>query len=303
MQPTDIVLKSLQYIDDNLNEQIRLEKISSYFGYSTYYFSRIFKNVMGISVMRYVKKRKLIKASDAIIRGQKIIDAAMDYGYMSQSSFTKAFKQEFGFSPSILKAMIVQIEYFGGNDMKCVFYNQTNIHLTKDELYSILEKEWNNLGLNNKELSKIYEFACNSYKDRKRYSGDDYITHLLNVAIILTQMEASSNVILAGLMCDILVKTDVTEEELLQKIPKDIAKLVMESNTFHMSEDFSSDNDDVIMIKLAERLHNMRTIDFMEDVKQKMKAKETIELFLPLANKIQNNKLIAELNDLALKYV
>lgn len=300
-----VINKSLRYIDDNLEKQLSIMDIASHFGYSEFHFSRVFKSEMGITVMEYVTKRKLIKASREIIKGHKVIDAAFQYGWLSHSGFTKAFKQEFGFSPALLKTMIVEIERLGGNTMNHIFMKQTEEHATKEQLFDILKNEAEYMGseVDLKKLQYIYEFACQAYKGRKRYSGDEYITHPLNVAILLCQMEADENVIYAGLLCDILEKAETSIEMLLKFVPKEAAKIVIQIKEFDTKQMDITENEEVVMVKLAERLHNMRTIEFMEEKKKSVKAKETFDLFMPIARRLGNVKLLEELNDLVLKYV
>lgn len=305
MESKDVIMKSLRFIEDNLEVQLNIVDIASYLGYSEYHFSRMFKCQMEVSVMEYVKRRKLIKASDGIIKGEKIIDVAFRYGWLSHSGFTKAFKQEFGISPVLLKAMIMQIDCLGGNTMNHVFMGQTEEHATKEQLYEMLKEACakNESTIDEKKLEKVYEAACIFYAGKTRYSGDAYITHTLNVAIILTQMEANENVICAGLLCDVLQKTEISVEALKSKVPGDVANIVIRLKEFNAKQINIIEDEEVVMVKLAERLHNMRTIEFMDEKIKVIKAKETIDLFLPIARKMGNQKLIEEMNDLAIKYI
>jgi len=306
MGNNEIILKSLRYIDENVEEQICLADISSYIGYSEYHFSRLFKCHMGVSVMEYVKKRKLIKASDEILKGEKIINVAFNNGYLTHSGFTKAFKQEFGFSPALLRAMIMQLNCLeGGNTMSHVFMNQTDIHATKEELLAILQADIQkeNIQISEAKLMKVYNFSCSAYEEIKRYSKDEYVTHPINVAIILANMGASENAVLAGLLCDVLSKTDTTQNMLSDNISEEVKDIVLKLKYFDTDKIELNDSEDAVMVKIAERLHNMRTVDFMDEKKKAIKAKETIERFMPIASRIGNERLMAELNDLSLKYM
>ena len=300
-----IIFNSLKYIEININEPIKAEDIAKNAGYSLYHFSRIFKKQMGLSIMDYVKERRLIKASEEISNGKKIIDIAFNCGYQSHSGFTKAFKNKFGFSPALLRAFSFQINSLGGNcNMSHVFMNYTPIHSTKEELYEILIKtiDKNMLEYDNEKINKAYELACIAYDGKKRYSEDDYVTHLINVAILLSEMEANEETVVASLLHDIILEeSSISFEEVKKEFSNrtiDIIKGVMEFN-----RDDNIIDEDVIMIKLAERLHNMRTIEFMNESRWKEKAKETLEIFLPIAVKLNNEKIIAELNDLSVKYI
>lgn len=306
MDSKKVILDSLKYIDNNLERQLKLLDISTYMGYSEYHFSRLFKNYMGVTVMEYVKKRKLITASEEILKGDKIIDVALNKGYMSHGGFTKAFKQEFGFAPALLRAMVMQVDYLeGGKIMSHVFMEKTEEHATKEDLFEKLKGEINKQSIEvyMVELEDIYKFACQSYKDIKRYSGDEYLTHPLNVAIILVQMGAAKEAIFAGMLCDILVKTDITQEIMSKMVSPKVMGILTELKNFDGKQMELGENENVIMVKLAERLHNMRTVEYMDEKSKVLKARETIELFIPIANKLGNNKLVAELNDLSLLYI
>ncbi len=294
------------YIENNLSEPIDLETIAGNIGYSPYHFSRLFKSYMGISVMDYVKHRKLIKASDNILNGAKIIDVAIGNGYESHSGFTKAFKNEFGFSPSLLRAIKLQLDCInGGNAMKHVFMKQMDIHATKEELYEVLTQaiKEKRLGYSIDRIEKGYEFACETYKGIKRYSGDEYITHPLNVAIILVEMETEVDVVIAGMLCDAMLKTGLSEAKIADETTDKVKDILMQAKQFDARSIDDIMMEEVVLLKLAERLHNMRTVEFMDEKERKEKAEETLKLFIPICNKVGNSKLRSELNDLALKYM
>ncbi|WP_341478144.1 HD domain-containing protein [Clostridium chromiireducens] len=300
-----IVFNCLKYIENNISESITAEDIANKAGYSLYYFSRIFKKQMGLSIMEYVKERRLIKASDEISNGKKIIDVALEYGYQSHSGFTKAFKNKFGFSPALLRAFRFQIDCLGGNNnMRHAFMRSTNIHATKEELFEVLRttiKE-NMLEYNQERIEKAYEFACIEHEGEKRYSGDDYVTHSVNVAIILSEMGASEEAVIAGLLHDIILEKSSTHiNKVISEFSKRIVEMVMYLKRSNIYE--SMNDEDVIMVMLADRIHNMRTIEFIDKMRWKEKAKETLDVFSPIAARLNNEKVIAELNDLSLKYI
>ena len=292
----------LKYIDEHLEETLMVKKLAKVAGYSEYHFIRVFKECMNITIMEYVCKRRLMKASEDILLGEKIIDVAMKYGWKSHSGFTKAFKKEFGFSPSLLRAMKFSVENLGGSAMSHEFLGTTKVGATKEELFAILQNKMklNGVYVERNRLIKIYRTACSAYGNVKRYSGEEYVTHLLNVSIVLAEIGATANVILAGMFCDVSKKGVVSLADLSIDLPKEIHDIIVKVQD--TSPDLTIATDDVILIKLAERLHNMRTIEFIDESKKQQKAKETIELFIPLARKLGNKKLIDELNDLSMKY-
>lgn len=300
-----IVFNSLKYIEKNISESITADDIANEAGYSLYYFSRMFKKQMGLSIMEYVKERRLIKASEEISNGKKIIDVALEYGYQSHSGFTKAFKNKFGFSPALLRAFRFQIDCLGGNyNMSHVFMKSTNIHAAKEELFEILRStiKENMFEYDQERIKKAYEFACVEHDGEKRYSGDEYVTHTINVAIILAEMGASEEAVIAGLLHDIILeKPSAHINKITSEFSKRIVKIITDVKRVNINECIN--DEDAIMVMLADRIHNMRTIEFIDNTRWKEKAKETLDVFSPIAVRLNNRKIIAELNDLSLKYI
>jgi GTP pyrophosphokinase len=306
MENEGSILRSLKYIENHLDEQITLESVAGHLGYSVYHFSRIFKTHMGVTVMEYVRQRKLIKASEDILNDVLIIDVAIKNGYQTHSGFTKAFKKEFGFSPALLKAFKQQLKCIeGGYTMEHVFMKQPNTHTSKEELYTFLTQviEENKLSYNMNRIRKAYELACTVYHGMERYSGEEYVTHPLNVGIILAELEADEEVVIAGMLCDSILKTSLTEDKIASNTSDKVKKILVQAAHFNPSNQDVSMMEEVILLKLAERLHNMRTVEFMDEKIRIDKAKETIELFMPFCKRIGNEKMMSELSDLALKYV
>lgn len=315
----DIILLCIQYIEDNIKEELTVECISKKMGYSKYHFSRIFREQMGLALMEYVKERRLFRATEDIMLGKRILDVAIEYGYQTHSGFTKAFRRKYGFSPAFIHAIYIQRLLEGGNcymnqdkiyENANMFLKGTENYKEPKELYGrLIESIQNNKIFDDfKVLEKAYDLACLAHQGQKRKSGEDYVTHSINVAIILTEMEADEETIIAGLLHDIIEeKTGVTLKEVEKDFSVKVAKMIDDVTNFN--ERYSriinkeSFDDHVIMIKLADRLHNMRTIEFMESQRWKEKAKETIEIFSPIAAKFNSSKLKAELDNLALKYV
>ncbi len=301
MKSNHITNESLvRYIEEHLKEYLSVQILANYFGYSEFHFSRLFKKQMGVPAMEYVCKRRLYVASEEILKGAKIIDVAFEFGWQSHSSFTKSFKREFGFSPSILKAMKIEIEDLGGSAMKNILMEQTNKNASKEELVEILKETIIRNGIEfDASLERVIQCATEVYLGIKRYSGDDYITHTLNVAIILAQLEADIYTIEAGLFCDAAKKSERFTMELLKEFSPKLQALVGEVSDAELS-DMSRLSDYALLIKIAERLHNMRTVEFIDENKKKIKAKETVDIFMPIARRLGNEKVIAELNDLSI---
>ena len=169
-------------------------------------------------------------------------------------------------------------------------------------------------------IRKAYEFANELHKGQKRQSGDPYITHPLNVAYILSEMHADKDTICAGLLHDTIEDIDtVTKEEIAELFNKEIANLVdgvtkiskmnfsskAEQNLANTRKIITGLTDDVriIIIKLADRLHNMRTLEHKSEFKQKENALETMEIFVPLAYYIGAYRIKSELEDISFRYL
>lgn len=303
MDKKEIITESLVYIEKNLKQKISIEEIADYVGYSKFYFSRMFKQEMNISIMEYVKERKVICALGSILQGNKILDVAIEYGWESHSGFIKAFKSYYGFSPSLLYAMNLEIIHLGGRNMRnYAFYEKTDEHMSKEDLFKLLERKMTENKLDTTELGTVYNFCQKSYANKKRYSGDEYITHLLNVSLLLVQIGSEVNVVYAGMFCDVFRKTDVLIDDIKKYLPKDVAQIIIRLRGYDIEKDGLKD-EECAVIKMAERLHNMRTIEYMEESEKKRRAKETISIFMPVARKLKNEKVINELNNLSIKYV
>lgn len=170
-----------------------------------------------------------------------------------------------------------------------------------------------------KKIEKAYRIASELHKDQKRKSGEPYIIHPINVAYILTKFKADSDTICAGLLHDTLEDTNITKEQIAYEFNDSIAELVdgvtkMRRLNFETKLDQNLANNRkiitglmkdvrIIIIKLADRLHNMRTLEFMKPEKQKEISLETMTLFVPLANLVGIYWVKCELEDLALLYL
>mgnify|MGYP001302338768 FL=1 len=170
--------------------------------------------------------------------------------------------------------------------------------------------------LNPETLGKAYNFAIDAHKNQKRDSGDPYAIHPIAVASILTELKLDSATIATGLLHDTIEDTKVTYETVKKEFGEEVANLVEGVTKISELEDKASDDSKaenfrkliiatskdirVLLVKLADRLHNMRTIKFVKD-KDKMirKAKETMEVYAPLADRMGMNRIRDELEDLS----
>ena len=183
----------------------------------------------------------------------------------------------------------------------------------------IAEMKKHNKRTDTKLITKAYEYALSHHGDQKRKSGEPYIVHPMQVAYILSTLGLDDATICAALMHDLAEDTDVTIEDIAKEFSTEIADMVNgvtklgkinyvsreEEQVENYRKMFLAMGKDirVILIKLADRLHNMRTLKYLSRDRQIANAKETMELYAPLANRLGVYSLKWELEDLAFKYL
>ncbi len=186
-----------------------------------------------------------------------------------------------------------------------------------DKLIEKINNNCHNVDIN--FVNKAYEFSVNAHKDQKRESGEPYIIHPLEVACILAELGLDTSTIVAGLLHDVIEDTEYTYEDICEIFSAEVADLVegvtkLGKFKYKTKEEQQADNVRkmllamakdirVILIKLADRLHNMRTLKYMPEDKQKEKAKEVLDIYAPLAHRLGISKVKWELEDLALRYL
>ncbi len=187
-----------------------------------------------------------------------------------------------------------------------------------DELIKSIKKYRPNTDLS--MIEKAYQTAKNAHEGQKRKSGEPYIIHPICVAIILAELELDKETIVAGLLHDVVEDTAMSIEDVAKEFGDEIALLVdgvtkltqlnysvdkMELQAENLRKMFLAMAKDirVVLVKLADRLHNMRTMQYQKPEKQKEKSKETLEIYSPIAGRLGISKIKVELDDLAMKYL
>ena len=192
---------------------------------------------------------------------------------------------------------------------------------SKEELFKMLK---DNLSyLSDEEISlieKAYRYADEKHKGQKRKSGEEYIIHPLSVAIILSNLKTDPDTIIAGLLHDVVEDTGTSLDEIKDQFGEGVRDLVdgvtkltqlnlvndkVELQAENLRKMFLAMAKDirVIIIKLADRLHNLRTLEYQSEEKQKEKALETLEIYSPIANRLGISKIKVNMDDLSLFYL
>jgi GTP diphosphokinase / guanosine-3',5'-bis(diphosphate) 3'-diphosphatase len=189
----------------------------------------------------------------------------------------------------------------------------SNADLLLEEVSSYLK------GKDVEHIRQALEFSSTAHQGQTRLSGDPYVSHPIAVARILAPLHLDAQAIMAALLHDVMEDTQTSKEELSEKFSKQVAELVdglskLNKIEFETKEDAQAENFRkmllamtrdvrVILIKLADRLHNMRTLGALARSKTKRIARETMEIYAPIANRLGLNTIYQELEDLSFKYL
>ncbi|MBQ6493975.1 MAG: bifunctional (p)ppGpp synthetase/guanosine-3',5'-bis(diphosphate) 3'-pyrophosphohydrolase [Erysipelotrichaceae bacterium] len=189
---------------------------------------------------------------------------------------------------------------------------------TREELYDQI-----NSYIKNPEslelIDKVYDYAYEKHKDQKRRSGEPYFVHVLNVAYELAKLKVDPSTLCAGLLHDVLEDCDVTKEEFIELFGEEIYQIVeavtkISNLKFTDEKEYQATNHRkiliamakdvrVILVKLVDRLHNMRTLEYLPEEKQKRIARETLDVYAPIAHRLGIAEIKNELEDLSFYYL
>src|ERR1700758_3331014 len=195
----------------------------------------------------------------------------------------------------------------------------TNV-LTVTKFRDLMKRMQANRPADDLELvKKAYDYSMKHHAGQTRASGEPYLVHPLEVALVLSEMKMDSIAVAAGLLHDSVEDTSVTVTDIRQEFGEQVAHIVegvtkISKIDFVTKEEQQAENlrkmmlamvDDirVILIKLADRLHNMRTLEHLEPERQQKIARETLDIYAPIAHRLGMGKIRGELEDLGFKYV
>src|SRR5436305_14043117 len=168
-------------------------------------------------------------------------------------------------------------------------------------------------------IQRAYDFSLQHHSGQTRASGEPYVVHPLEVALVLAEMKLDSTAIAAGLLHDAVEDTGVTNNQIVEKVGPSvahigegvtkIAKINLASREERQAENVRkmvlamTDDIRVVLIKLADRLHNMRTLEHLPAERQQQIARETLDIYAPIAHRLGMGKIRGELEDLGFRYV
>lgn len=222
----------------------------------------------------------------------------------------------------ILQVYLTKFNILQNNNKLYNVVDKVGKKMTYQKTFDELKKELVNQKRTNEDIEQIecaYLWAKELHEGQYRISQEPYIMHPVEVAKILVDLKLDKNTIISAFLHDILEDTETTPEQMEEKFGKDVVNLVqgvtkLSKYQFKSKEERQAENfrrmliamaQDIriVVLKLADRLHNMRTLSFMAAAKQKKIAQETIDIFAPLANRLGMGKIKAELEDLSLRYL
>jgi len=200
MDNREIIQSSIDYIEQNLKTEITAQELSVIVGFSIFHYYRLFKSAVGMPVMQYIVKRKLLNAIYDISQGEKMINTALSYGFDTHAGFYKAFKREIGYTPSnFLKTHKAKKPY------KVNLFKEEHIMITHKKISEII-KNW---GLQNETIKDIIYESTGNHNNSAYYVGDDYVIKFTaNLGKLKNHIELSKAIENVGLFAATTIKTN-----------------------------------------------------------------------------------------------
>ncbi|MFV0598773.1 MAG: helix-turn-helix domain-containing protein, partial [Bacteroidales bacterium] len=230
-----IIQNSINYIEENLKSDILVEELSEMAGYSTFHFYRIFYAIVGMPIMQYITRRRLLNAIYEISIGNKMIDIAICYGFNTHAGFFKAFRREFNCSPSeFLKKHKVNKPY--------------KINLKQEVYFMITHKKINkilfNWGLENEKIRDIYYEDTDNKSENAYYVGEEYVIKItMNLGKLKNNIQITNMLSSAGFQAATPILTKNGEEyindgELYFSLTKRLKGKQLKSSDLYGSVDY-----------------------------------------------------------------
>lgn len=198
MDNREIMQSSIDYIEENLKAEITVQELADRTGFSIFHYYRVFHSVLGMPVMRYILRRKLLHGIYDISKGNQMIDVAMQYGFDTYAGFYKAFKRELGYTPSeFLKKYKVKEPYHIN------LIKEETIMVTHKRITEILE----NWGLQGETVQDIYYEDTGNHNENAYYVGTEYVIKFSpDLGRVMKHIELSEAISKAELMGRLLSK-------------------------------------------------------------------------------------------------
>ncbi|MBQ7942472.1 MAG: helix-turn-helix domain-containing protein [Lachnospiraceae bacterium] len=282
MDNREIMQSSIDYIEENLKAEITVQELADRTGFSIFHYYRVFHSVLGMPVMQYILRRKLLHGIYEISKGNQMIDVAMQYGFDTYAGFYKAFKRELGYTPSeFLKKYKVKEPY--------------HINLIKEETIMVTHKRITeilvNWGLQGETVQDIYYEDTGNHNENAYYVGTEYVIKFSpNLGRVIKHIELSEAITKAGLMGATVVKTQdgkdfVEEEALFFYLTKRISGKAMKASDIFQGN-YSSDGRFIgeiigqLHLALQEVDCEVKDVNLLESIQNWAlpKAKEIVEL-------------------------
>lgn len=201
------IQKSIDYIEDNLKSEFTVEELSEMAGFSLFHFYRLFRTAVGMPVMQYVVRRRLLHGIYAIVSGRQMVDVAMEYGFSTYAGFYKAFVREFGCTPAHFTKM-----YKVKKPYKIHLFEEEHIMVTHKKITELL-RHWE---LQNEAVMDIFYEGTGNRNENAYYVGENYVIKLSNnLGKLKSSMEISKKLADAGLVAATPVLTATGEEYII----------------------------------------------------------------------------------------